>query len=89
MHTESVEIFEYGKNNNRYWDEAKLYQQVVNKTLPIVEVLYLGYSLLFLFDNYTSYSVYAKDALQVKDINKGIGGQQPRLRSGWFNYGND
>ena len=33
MHTESVEIFEYGKSNDGYWDGAKLHQQVVNKAL--------------------------------------------------------
>ncbi len=89
MHTESVEIFEYGKNNDGYWDGAKLHQQVVNKALSIAETLYLGYLLLFLFDNATSHSVYAKDVLQVKDMNKGIRGQQPRLRNGWFNHRND
>ena len=73
MHTEAVEVFEYGKNNDGYWDGAKLHQQVVNKALPIAEALYPGYSLLFLFDNVTSYLVYAKNALQVKDMNKGTG----------------
>lgn len=70
-------IFDYGKNNDGYWDGAKLHQQVVNKALPIAEALYPGYSLLFLFNNATSHSVYAKDALQVKDMNKGVGSQQP------------
>lgn len=63
IYTEAVEIFEYEKNNDGYWDRAKLHQQVVNKALPITEALYSGYSLLFLFDNTTSHSVYAKDAL--------------------------
>ena len=76
MYIESVEIFEYGKNNDGYWDGAKLHQQVVNKALPIAEALYLGYSLLFLFDNATNHSVYIKDILYVKNINKGIKNQQ-------------
>ena len=25
IHTEAVEVFEYGKNNDGYWDGAKLY----------------------------------------------------------------
>lgn len=83
-HTEDVKIFEYGKNNNGYWDGAKLHQQVVNKALPIAEALYPGYSLLFLFDNATSHLVYAKDALQVHKMNKGPGGQQAQLRNGWY-----
>ena len=27
--TKTVEVFKYRKNNNKYWDGAKLYQQVV------------------------------------------------------------
>lgn len=57
---------------------------MANKALPIAEAFYPGYSLLFLFDNATSHSVYVKDALKVKDMNKGVGGQQPQLRNGWF-----
>lgn len=57
--TEAVELFKYEKTNEGYWDGSKLHKQVVNKALPITEVLYPGYSLLFLFDNATSHSVYA------------------------------
>ena len=46
-HSEAVEIFEYRKNNDGYWDGAKLHQQVVNKALPIAKVLFPGYSLYF------------------------------------------
>lgn len=38
----------------------------------------------FFFNNVTSHSIYAKGVLQVQDINKGAGGQQPQLRNGWF-----
>lgn len=58
--------------------------QIVKKALPIGEALYLGYALLFLFDNATSHSIDAQDALQVAHMNKRPGGQQPFLRSGWF-----
>lgn len=84
--TEAVKIFEYGKNNDGYWDRVKLHKQVVSKALTIAEALYPGYSLLFLFDNATSYSVYAKDALQVSDINKSSGGKQSYLRHRWFDH---
>lgn len=70
-----MEIFKYKKNNDRYQDRAKLHQQVVNKSLPIVKAIYPGYSLLFFFDNAINHFVYAKNALQVKDINKNAGGQ--------------
>lgn len=82
--TEAVELFEYGKSNEGYWDGSKLHKQVVSKALPIAEALYPGYSLLFLFDNATSHAVYAQDALHTGQMNKGVGGQQPWLRNGWF-----
>ena len=87
LEEEAVEIFEYGKNNDGYWNGAKLHQQVVNKALTIAEALYPGYSLLYLFNNSTSHSVYAKNALQVKDMNKRCGEKQPILRNGWFDQG--
>lgn len=82
--TEAVELFEYGKNNGGYWDGAKLHQPVVNTALPIAEALYPGYSLLFLFDNATSHSVYADNALCSGNMNKRPVGKQSWLRNGWF-----
>ncbi len=79
-----VEVFKYKKNNNGYWDRTKLHKQVVSKTLPIAKVLYPRYSLLFLFDNATSHSVYTKNALQVQNMNKGVGSKQAQLYNGWF-----
>lgn len=57
---------------------------MVNKALLIAEVLYPGYSLLFLFDNATSHSVFAEDALCITQMNIETKGQQPWLRNGWF-----
>ena len=76
LETEVVEVFEYGKNNNGYWDRAKLYKQVVSKALRIAEVLYSRYSLLFLFNNATSHLFYAKNAFQVQEMNKSVKGKQ-------------
>lgn len=76
MSNKAIEIFQCRKNNDGYWDGARLHYQVVKKTLPIAEIFYSEYFFLFLFDNITSHFVYAKDALQVKDINKGIRDKQ-------------
>ena len=73
LETEAIEMFEYRKNNDGYWDEAKLHKQVVSKALPIAEAFYPKYSLLFLFDNTTSHSVYTKNAFQVQEMNKDVG----------------
>ena len=81
---EAVEILEYGKNNEDYWDRVKLVKQVKKKALPIAEALYLGYSLLFLFDNATSHSVYLTDVLWVKNMSKRFGGKKAFLRNGWY-----
>ena len=80
IETKAVEVFEYGKNNDGYWDGAKLHQQVVKKALPIAKAFYPDYSLLFRFDNATSHSVYTKNALQIKNINKRSEEKQPILR---------
>lgn len=47
-----------------------LLNQIKSKTLPIAKVLYSEYKLLFVFDNVTNYAIYAKDKLQVININK-------------------
>ena len=73
--TEAVVLFEHRKANKEYWDGPKLHQQMVNKAIPIAEALYLGYSLLFLFDNATSHSIYTQDGLRTTQMNKRIGGK--------------
>jgi hypothetical protein len=83
---EAAVLFEYGKEDG-YWDGSKLLEQVLNQALPIAESLYPGYQLLFLFDNATSHSVYADDALQASKMNKGEGGAQAILRDGWYKNG--
>jgi hypothetical protein len=83
---EAVEYFEYSKENG-YWDGRRLLEQIENKALPIAKAVYPGYQFLFLFDNATSHSVCADDALCVSEINKGEGGQQPILRDGWYKDG--
>lgn len=61
--TKVVEIFEYKKNNNSYCNKAKLYYQVMKKTLPIMEIFYLEYFFLFLFNKIISYFIYKKNIL--------------------------
>lgn len=84
-----VESFKYEKNNNRYQDGAKLYKQGVEKTLYITKAFYPRYLLYFLFDNSIGYFVYAKNAFQVKKMNKEVGEKQLWLRNRWFDYKNE
>ncbi len=78
--TEEVTYLEHEKTEEGYWTEEHLLDQIVKKALPIGEALYQGYELLFSFDNATSNSIYATDALQVANMNKRPGGQQLFLR---------
>lgn len=69
-------MFEYEKNNKRYWDKTKFYKQTISKTLFIIEVFYLNYLLLFLFNNTISYFIYVNNILNIKKINKNFGSKQ-------------
>lgn len=80
--TKAVEIFEYGKNNDGYWDGPKLLKQVVKKAIPIVDDLYPGYSLFFMFHNAISHVVYTKDTLCPRGMNKSSNGNHPLLKDG-------
>ena len=57
---------------------------MVNKALAIAKALYPSYSLLILFDNTTSYFVYADNALHTRNMNKVSDGKQPLLQNKWF-----
>lgn len=52
---------------------------MVKKTLPIAVVIYLGYLLVFLFDNTTSYLVYAKNKLHIRNMNNNLEKKQSYL----------
>ena len=39
METETIEIFEFGNNNQGYWTRADLLKQVKNKALSIAQAL--------------------------------------------------
>ena len=55
--------------------DIDLLKQVKNKALSIVEAFYPDYSLVFLFDNMTSHSVYELNMLQVQSMGKDSGGK--------------
>lgn len=75
-----MKIFEYRKSNNRYWDKPKLHHLIIIKVFFIAEAFYLDYSLLFLFDNATSHSIYTQNVLHIANMNKEIEGKKLILR---------
>lgn len=46
-----------------YETKKYLLDQIINKTLSIAKNLYLGYELLFMFNNVSSHSIYIKNVL--------------------------
>ncbi|RPB02023.1 hypothetical protein L873DRAFT_573273 [Choiromyces venosus 120613-1] len=48
------------------------------------EAVYPGYKALFLFDNASSHSSFAEDALRVQNMNLSGGGEQATMRNGYF-----
>ena len=46
-----------------YWTKKYLLDYIKTKALPIKKVFYLRYKLLFIFNNVTSYAIYAKNIL--------------------------
>lgn len=52
---------------------------MVKITLLIAVIIYLSYLLVFLFDNITSYLVYAKNKLHIRDINNNLEKKQSYL----------
>ena len=77
---EAVTYFEYRKIEEKYWISEHFLNQIQKKALPIRKALYPGYTLLFIFDNATSHLIYAKNALQVANMNKSLKGQQAFLQ---------
>ncbi|RPA92288.1 hypothetical protein L873DRAFT_1831155 [Choiromyces venosus 120613-1] len=82
----ATEFFEYGKNNEGYWKSEHLITHIVDIVIPMIELLYLpeSYSTLFFFDNATSHACFTPDALQMKAMNLGPGGDQAYMRNTVF-----
>lgn len=60
----------------------------MSKSLPIAEAFYLGYSLLFFFNNVTSHSVYANNILRIGEMNKNSSNKQAWLPNSWYEKNN-
>lgn len=76
MLSELILYFKYKKIEESYWNKKYLMNQIINKALLFVKSLYLGYKLLFIFDNIKNFSIYAKNILQVAYRNKRLSNQQ-------------
>lgn len=81
---EATEIVECG--GDIWWNQEHIVQQTLI-AITVFEAAYPGAQGLFLFDNATSHSAYATDALRASKMNKGKGGKQPCMRDGYYTDG--
>ncbi|PWW72880.1 hypothetical protein C7212DRAFT_220536, partial [Tuber magnatum] len=78
-------LFEFGSQNNQgYWSTENIIKYIQNYAIKIFEVVYPGYRVLFLFNNASSHSSYADDALRVQNMNLHNGGEQGILQDSYF-----
>jgi len=69
-------LFEFGSQNSAgYWSTDDIISHTLNTGIKIFEAVYPGYKALFLFDNASSHSSFAEDALRVQNMNLGSGGE--------------
>ena len=78
-------LFEFGQQNGSgYWSHENVIDHTINCALKMFQAVYPGYRALFLYDNASSHSSYATDALRVQSMNLGAGGDQAILRDGYY-----
>lgn len=64
--TNPVEICEYEKMNNGYWEILKFLKQIVEKSMSIAKFFSSSHSPLMMFNDAISHAAYAKNALNTK-----------------------
>ena len=74
-------ILKPGKNQDGYWTNEHLIEQVELKAIPIFEALFPGCIALFAFDHSSNHSSYKSDALVASRMNMKPGGNQPKMRN--------
>ncbi|CAG8751443.1 21581_t:CDS:2, partial [Gigaspora margarita] len=68
-----------GANQDGYWDSAKLFEQV-RKAIPIFERTHPECVGVFAFDNATSHTAFAENALVASKMNLNPGSSAPKMR---------
>ena len=74
-----VHYFEYGANGKGYWVYEHMVLQLEDCT-DCLAVLYPEYDFLFLLDHSCGHDRQREDGLNVEQMNKAFGGNQPKMR---------
>ena len=67
-----------------YWKVEHILDQLINRAIPIFEVLHPGCIGIFCFDQLTNHNAMAEDALIATRINLSSSGGQHKMRNGWY-----
>lgn len=78
-----------GKSREGYWTGKDVVMQVMHLAIKLFEITHPGCEGVFVFDNSSCHGLYADDALVARRLNAFPGGQQPRMRKGWFERGGE
>ncbi|CAG8646640.1 4909_t:CDS:2, partial [Paraglomus occultum] len=65
-----------------YWKAEHMIEQLINRAIPIFEIIHPGCIGVFCFDQSTNHNAMAEDALVVTRLNLGPGKKQAKLRDG-------
>ncbi len=71
--------FEYGANNQGYWDYDHMIVQFED-CIDVVQTLHPEFEFIFLFDHSCGHDWQRPDGLSVPKVNKSFGGAQPKMR---------
>ena len=75
-------IFEYGKNQDGYWNND-LFMEQMEVAIKVTEAKYPPgvYKHVWIFDHSCGHTAFANDALVASRLNKKPGGKQPVMRN--------
>ncbi|CAG8675614.1 7579_t:CDS:2, partial [Paraglomus brasilianum] len=62
-----------------YWKAEHMIEQLMNRAIPIFEIIHPGCIGVFCFDQSTNHNAMAEDALVVTRMNLGPGKKQAKL----------
>lgn len=80
----ALRIIHAGKGRDGYWCGKDVAEQF-REAIRIHKARHPDYVGLWAFDNSSNHGLYAHDALQVSKMNLNPGGEQAKLRDGFFN----
>ena len=73
-----------GKSREGYWTGKDVVMQVMHLAINLFEYTHHGCEGVFVFDNSSCHGLYADNSLVARRLNANPGGQQPKMREGWF-----